>query len=224
MSKSKKLDFRPSEFVVYPAHGVGQIVSVETQEVAGIELELFVVAFEKDKMTLRVPTNRAVEVGMRSLSSPDIVAHAFKTLKGKAKVKRAMWSRRRRVRCPRARSSGVVGRAVSSAVSGVVCRAAEGSVGEVNAVEVLMTCPPDRRREAAAAEEPDGASAGKARHGGVLTKRRDDRSGRGDRGTQGAQERSVKSPPGLTRLCACVESAPSSARHQSARGTARAAP
>jgi len=94
MSKSKKLDFRPSEFVVYPAHGVGQIVSVETQEVAGIELELFVVAFEKDKMTLRVPTNRAVEVGMRSLSSPDIVAHAFKTLKGKAKVKRAMWSRR----------------------------------------------------------------------------------------------------------------------------------
>ncbi len=56
MSKSKKLDFRPNEFVVYPAHGVGQIVSVEEQEVAGISLELFVIAFEKDKMTLRVPT------------------------------------------------------------------------------------------------------------------------------------------------------------------------
>jgi CarD family transcriptional regulator len=94
MSKSKKLDFRPNEYVVYPAHGVGQIVSVEEQEVAGFELELFVVSFEKDKMTLRVPTNKAIEVGMRSLSSPDVVAAAMKTLKGKARVKRAMWSRR----------------------------------------------------------------------------------------------------------------------------------
>ena len=94
MSKSKKLDFKTGEFVVYPAHGVGKIVDVETQEVAGFELELFVIAFEKDKMTLRVPTNKAVEVGMRSLSSPDLVGEALKTLKGKAKVKRAMWSRR----------------------------------------------------------------------------------------------------------------------------------
>ena len=60
MSKSKKLDFKTGEFVVYPAHGVGKIVDVETQEVAGFELELFVIAFEKDKMTLRVPTNKAV--------------------------------------------------------------------------------------------------------------------------------------------------------------------
>lgn len=93
MSK-KKQDFSPNEFVVYPAHGVGKIVNIETQEVAGIELELFVVAFEKDKMTLRVPTHKAVEVGMRPLSSPDLVGQAFKTLKGKARVKRAMWSRR----------------------------------------------------------------------------------------------------------------------------------
>ena len=94
MSKSKKLDFRPNEFVVYPAHGVGQIVSVEEQEIAGMTLELFVISFEKDNMTLRVPTNKATEVGMRALSSPDVVAHAMKTLKGKAKVKKAMWSRR----------------------------------------------------------------------------------------------------------------------------------
>lgn len=94
MSKSKKLDFRPNEFVVYPAHGVGQIVSVEEQEVAGISLELFVIAFEKDKMTLRVPTHKATEIGMRALSSPDVIDHAMRTLKGKAKVKRAMWSRR----------------------------------------------------------------------------------------------------------------------------------
>ena len=94
MTKSKKLEFRPNEYVVYPAHGVGQIISIEEQEVAGFALELFVITFEKDKMTLRVPTNKAVEVGMRSLSSPDVINQAMKTLKGKAKVKRAMWSRR----------------------------------------------------------------------------------------------------------------------------------
>jgi len=94
MTKSKKLDFRPNDYVVYPAHGVGQIISIEEQEVAGLKLELFVISFEKDKMTLRVPTNKASEVGMRSLSSPDVISQAMKTLKGKAKVKRAMWSRR----------------------------------------------------------------------------------------------------------------------------------
>ena len=94
MSKSKRNDFRPIEFVVYPAHGVGQIVSIEEQEIAGITLELFVVSFEKDKMTLRVPTHKATEIGMRALSSPDVVGRAMTTLKGKAKVKRAMWSRR----------------------------------------------------------------------------------------------------------------------------------
>jgi CarD family transcriptional regulator len=93
MSK-KKLDFRINEFVVYPSHGVGQIVEVEEQEIAGIALELYVITFEKDKMTLRVPTNKAIEVGMRGLSNADEISHAMKTLKGKARVKRAMWSRR----------------------------------------------------------------------------------------------------------------------------------
>ena len=94
MSKSKKPDFRPNEYVVYPAHGVGQIISIEEQQIAGISLELFVISFEKDKMTLRVPTDKAVQIGMRSLSSPDVILKALTTLKGKAKVKRAMWSRR----------------------------------------------------------------------------------------------------------------------------------
>ncbi|WP_292286535.1 CarD family transcriptional regulator [Marivita sp.] len=94
MSKAKKSEFRPNEYVVYPAHGVGQIVSIEDQEIAGIKLELFVISFEKDKMTLRVPVHKATEIGMRSLSSPDVVSQAMKTLKGKAKVKKAMWSRR----------------------------------------------------------------------------------------------------------------------------------
>ena len=91
---AKKNEFRPNDFVVYPAHGVGKIVSIEEQEIAGIRLELFVISFEKDKMTLRVPTHRAAQVGMRSLSSPDVVSKAMATLKGKARVTRAMWSRR----------------------------------------------------------------------------------------------------------------------------------
>ena len=94
MNTSKNSDFRPNEFVVYPAHGVGQIIAVEEQEIAGIKLELFVVSFEKDKMTLRVPTHKASDIGMRSLSSPEVIEKAMTTLKGKARVKRAMWSRR----------------------------------------------------------------------------------------------------------------------------------
>ncbi|MEC9434326.1 MAG: CarD family transcriptional regulator [Pseudomonadota bacterium] len=91
---AKKADFRPNDFVVYPAHGVGRILRIEEQEVAGMHMELFVISFDKDKMTLRVPTAKANSVGMRSLSSPDIVDAALKTLKGRARVKRAMWSRR----------------------------------------------------------------------------------------------------------------------------------
>jgi CarD family transcriptional regulator len=94
MSKARKAEFRPNDFVVYPAHGVGKIVSIEDREIAGMNLELFVISFEKDKMTLRVPTDKATAVGMRGLSSPDIVSKALATLKGKARVKRAMWSRR----------------------------------------------------------------------------------------------------------------------------------
>lgn len=94
MSKTKKNEFRPDDFVVYPAHGVGRIVSIEEQEVAGLRLEMFVISFEKDKMTLRVPTARASEIGMRGLSTPDLIDRALETLKGKARVKRAMWSRR----------------------------------------------------------------------------------------------------------------------------------
>jgi len=89
-----KHEFRADEYVVYPAHGVGRIVSIEDQDVAGTKLELFVISFEKDKMTLRGPTAKASATGMRSLSSPDIVERALATLKGRAKVKRAMWSRR----------------------------------------------------------------------------------------------------------------------------------
>ena len=93
-NSNKKLDFKANDHVVYPTHGVGRIARVEEQEVAGMRLELFVIQFEKDKMTLRVPTAKAKAVGMRKLSSPDVVATALNTLKGRARIKRTMWSRR----------------------------------------------------------------------------------------------------------------------------------
>ncbi|MGB0504749.1 MAG: CarD family transcriptional regulator [Pikeienuella sp.] len=94
MSKVKSGEFRANDYVVYPAHGVGRIVTIEEQEFAGVMLELFVISFEKEKMTLKVPTAKAGSVGMRSLSSPDVVSKALETLTGRARVKRAMWSRR----------------------------------------------------------------------------------------------------------------------------------
>jgi CarD family transcriptional regulator len=94
MEAKKKLEFRSQDWVVYPAHGVGRIVSIEENEVAGMKLELFVISFEKDKMTLRVPVAKARAVGMRRLSSPDVVQSALATLKGRARIKRTMWSRR----------------------------------------------------------------------------------------------------------------------------------
>lgn len=86
--------FRRNEQIVYPAHGVGRIMSIEEEDVAGAKLELFVINFAKDKMTLRVPTGNAARVGMRKLSDDKVVKKALNTLKGKARVKRTMWSRR----------------------------------------------------------------------------------------------------------------------------------
>jgi len=86
--------FKLNEFVVYPAHGVGQIVSMEEQEVAGFKLELFVINFVKDKMTLRVPTSKVAAVGMRKLSDTDAARRSLEILTGRARVKRTMWSRR----------------------------------------------------------------------------------------------------------------------------------
>jgi CarD family transcriptional regulator, regulator of rRNA transcription len=91
---TQRQGFKANEFVVYPAHGVGQILAIEEQEIAGARLELFVINFMKDKMTLRVPTAKVANVGMRKLSDPSLVKKALETLKGRARVKRTMWSRR----------------------------------------------------------------------------------------------------------------------------------
>ena len=90
----QRLGFRTGEYVVYPAHGVGVIVSIEEQEVAGLKLELFVISFEQDKLTLRVPIAKIKSVGMRKLAEESLVKRALETVTGRARVKRTMWSRR----------------------------------------------------------------------------------------------------------------------------------
>src|SRR5579863_515294 len=93
-SASQRQGFKLNEFVVYPAHGVGQIVAIEEQEVAGFKLELFVISFWKDKLTLRVPTSKVTGVGMRKISDPDTARRSLEILTGRARIKRTMWSRR----------------------------------------------------------------------------------------------------------------------------------
>ncbi len=86
--------FNPGDFVVYPTHGVGKVTSIEEDEIAGHKLELFVISFDRDRMTLRVPTSKAANSGLRKLSSKKRMDEAIHTLKGRPRVKRTMWSRR----------------------------------------------------------------------------------------------------------------------------------
>ena len=98
MAASKKTvqrqGFKTNEYIVYPAHGVGQIVAIEEQEVAGHSLELFVINFAQDKLTLRVPTAKIQSAGMRKLADGERIEKALKTVQGRARIKRTMWSRR----------------------------------------------------------------------------------------------------------------------------------
>lgn len=93
-SSSAKQNFKVKDKIVYPAHGVGTIVGLEKQEVAGVAIELFVIDFDQEKMKLRVPTGKAKAAGMRPLSSDKTIKDAISTLKGRARIKRTMWSRR----------------------------------------------------------------------------------------------------------------------------------
>jgi CarD family transcriptional regulator len=90
----KKPSFKIGELVVYPAHGVGKISNIEEQEIAGIKLELYIVDFEKEKLRLKVPTNRAEQKGMRQLADRSMIEAAMKVIRGRARIKRTMWSRR----------------------------------------------------------------------------------------------------------------------------------
>ncbi|MFN4009855.1 MAG: CarD family transcriptional regulator [Pannonibacter sp.] len=91
---AQRQGFKTGEHIVYPAHGVGQIMAIEEQSVAGHTLELLVISFEKDKMTLRVPVAKIVTVGMRKLADGPAIKKALETVRGRPRVKRTMWSRR----------------------------------------------------------------------------------------------------------------------------------
>ena len=91
---TKNMDFKTDDFVVYPTHGVGKILGTETQEIAGTELDLLVINFEHDRMTLRIPVTKAQNSGLRRLSSRKQMDVALTKLKGRARVRRTMWSRR----------------------------------------------------------------------------------------------------------------------------------
>lgn len=92
--KVKEVRFKVGQHVIYPAHGVGEVIGIEREVIAGFDIEVYVVKFEQDKMTLRVPTTKASNSGMRALSNDLILKDSFTTLKGRARVKRTMWSRR----------------------------------------------------------------------------------------------------------------------------------
>ncbi len=92
--KSAKRRYKIKDLVVYPSHGVGKIIGIEKQEIGGSNLELYVVSFEKERMLLRVPLDKADGAGMRGLSTKDEMGSVVTTLKGRAKIKRTMWSRR----------------------------------------------------------------------------------------------------------------------------------
>ncbi len=94
MPATAKKIFKVGELVVYPAHGVGKITNVEEQEIAGTKLELYIVDFEKEKLRLKVPTNRAEQKGMRHLADRTLIEQAMKVIRGRARIKRTMWSRR----------------------------------------------------------------------------------------------------------------------------------
>ena len=92
--KTKNVTFKVGQHVIYPAHGVGEVIAIEQEVIAGFDIEVYVVKCEQDKMTLRVPTAKAGTSGMRALSNELILKDAFTTLKGRARIKRTMWSRR----------------------------------------------------------------------------------------------------------------------------------
>ena len=91
---SHQLEYSVGDYVVYPAHGVGRIAGIETHRMGEMEVELYAINFDKEHMTLKVPTGKAKKAGLRKLSSKDRIKTAMETLKGRSRVRRTMWSRR----------------------------------------------------------------------------------------------------------------------------------
>ena len=93
-TKKIKLQYSVGDFIVYPSHGVGEITDIQTFEIAEEKLEMYNVIFDKEKMTLKIPTIKAKEIGIRKVSSRNEMKKTLEILKGKAKIRRTMWSRR----------------------------------------------------------------------------------------------------------------------------------
>src|SRR3546814_13805215 len=110
--------FEVGDYAVYPKHGVGRVIELQKSEIAGMQLELYVLRFEKEKMTLRVPTNKAEGVGMRKLSSDKTLKAALQVLTTKPKVKRTMWS----LRAPESAAKLHSGNLLSRELGGAQCR------------------------------------------------------------------------------------------------------
>jgi len=94
VTKKIKLQYSVGDFIVYPSHGVGEITDIQTFEIAEEKLEMYNVIFDKEKMTLKIPTIKAKEIGIRKVSSRNEMKKTLEILKGKAKIRRTMWSRR----------------------------------------------------------------------------------------------------------------------------------
>jgi CarD family transcriptional regulator len=91
---AKEEFFVEGDYVVYPTHGVGKVEKIAREEIAGHHLELIHITFEENRMTLRVPVAKARSAGLRKLSTRKMFDEALAVLKGRARVKRTMWSRR----------------------------------------------------------------------------------------------------------------------------------
>ena len=94
MKKNKKIEFQLGDIVVYPKHGVGEIINIENMEVASIKTKFYLVKMEQAKLMIRVPLDKKEEVGLRKISSKKIISQVFEILKLKPKIRRIMWSRR----------------------------------------------------------------------------------------------------------------------------------
>lgn len=94
MADNDNFDFKTGDYVVYPAHGVGQVEGVETQIIGGSDISLYTISFEKDRMRLKVPVFKAEDAGLRKLCSGEHLQNALTTLKGRSRIRRTMWSRR----------------------------------------------------------------------------------------------------------------------------------
>lgn len=94
MAHNDNKEFKTGDYVVYPAHGVGRIEGVLTQTIGGMEIKLYDIVFEQDRLRLKVPVFKAEQAGLRKVTNSNGIEDAMTTLKGRSRVRRVMWSRR----------------------------------------------------------------------------------------------------------------------------------